>query len=315
MTKLSRLVPCLALGLATSSAWAQMFIYGGFADSSVKPGTPFSAEFHSGYPMFTQDGSQPGSTSGSALFTATGVSAVGSASGSYSAASGWSGLSFSAHSASSYPAVAPNIDEFSFSHAAKGYAHASAYYIVDDLVFSGPTAAIPVSLNLLFSSVMDARASSRQALSSVSCSIRIDLDDDLDDIPLISGSDAGDYRFNVRRPNDATGLLGSYAGGLVNLQSGVWAVPTGTSLRLFIALEGDASSSGFYGSSSDGDATVTLALPTGVPLFNLPAGFSADSPSMGLVNNIYSPVPEPGHYAAFAGLGLLGFAFWRRARR
>lgn len=312
MTKLSRLLPCFALGLATTSVSAQIFSGSGSASGEVTPGTPSSASFNSSYPVFPQDGSLPGSTSGSALFTATGVSAVGSASGSYSAASGWPGLSVSANSGSSYPAVAPNTsfgDFFNFG--ATGNANVHTTLNVTDLVFSGPSAAIPVSLNLLFSSAVNASALGGSVASYGASGFSISLNG----ASTFSGEFAGNFHIYNSQAPSGNGLLSGYAGGLASLESGIWAAPTGTPLTLSISLYGNASAQGLYDTSASSDATATLALPTGGPLFNLPVGFTADSPSLQLANNVYAPVPEPGHYAALAGLGLLGFAFWRRARR
>jgi len=312
MTKLSLLLPCFALTLATSSAWAQLFSASGSVSASVTPGTPSSASFNSGYPELPLDGSQPGSTSGSALFTATGVSAVGSASGSYSAASGWSRLSISGNATSSYPAVAPNTSFGGFSRSAADVeTSASANLSVTDLVFSGPSATIPVSLNLLFSSVVNANGLGDSAYSSGSSSFEIAVSKPSD----FPGSFYGISLIGYREPVIGYGMLIDYAGGLVSLKTRIWSVPTGTPLRLSITLAGFAGANSEYDTSGSGDFAATLALPTDGPLFNLPAGFTADSPSLQLANNVYAPVPEPGHYAAFAGLGLLGFAFWRRARR
>jgi MYXO-CTERM domain-containing protein len=63
------------------------------------------------------------------------------------------------------------------------------------------------------------------------------------------------------------------------------------------------------------DALHSLSLPLTGPVFNLPAGYDADAPSYGIADNVFTPVPEPGHYAAAAALGLLGFGLWRRGRR
>jgi hypothetical protein len=41
------------------------------------------------------------------------------------------------------------------------------------------------------------------------------------------------------------------------------------------------------------DAFHTFGLPQNAPVFNLPAGFSADAPSIGMVDNVIATAPEP----------------------
>jgi hypothetical protein len=61
----------------------------------------------------------------------------------------------------------------------------------------------------------------------------------------------------------------------------------------------------FFESSGNGGSAVTLALPSGIDVFNLPPGYSANA-SIFLVNNRFIPVPEPANwYLAVIGLILL----------
>jgi hypothetical protein len=69
------------------------------------------------------------------------------------------------------------------------------------------------------------------------------------------------------------------------------------------------------GSGGSASALATLALPTSGPVFDLPSGYTANALSYGIVDNIFTPVPEPEHYAALAGAGLLAFGLWRRHSR
>lgn len=52
----------------------------------------------------------------------------------------------------------------------------------------------------------------------------------------------------------------------------------------------------------------TLDFVAGLPVFTLPAGYTANSASARIVNNIYLPVPEPAqHLLLLGGLALLGW--------
>lgn len=57
----------------------------------------------------------------------------------------------------------------------------------------------------------------------------------------------------------------------------------------------------------------TLRFATGMPVFDLPDGYTANSVSAGIVNNIYQPVPEPHTYAML--VGGLALLLLRRRRR
>jgi hypothetical protein len=229
------------------------------------------------------------------------VTAVGSAGGTYSSSAGWSGLSVSAGASHHYPAIAPNSSFGDFlGFGARGFAGSAAYLVVDDIIISGPGSAVPVSLNLLFSGTQNGSGSMLSFF-----------DLGMGGTAAISGSFGGQL---VLDPSGITqsGLLTGYAGGSTTLQSGIWAAPTGVPVNLTIQLYAQAESAGGYDTSGSADASATLSLPTSGPIFNLPAGFSADSASLHISGNVYAPVPEPEHYAALAGLGLLGFALWRR---
>jgi hypothetical protein len=300
-------LPCLAFGLAATSAQAQLFSGGGGASASVTPGAVSSSSFGSNFPEAPLDGSQPGSTSGSATFTATGATAVGSATGNYSSSASWTGLSGSSSASSTYPATAPN-SSFGdvLGYGAVGSTLSSATLTVSDLVFSGPSSAIPVSLNLLFSGTQNASGTSGSSYGIFNFTL------DLSGAAQFSGSFSGRADVYSGGGINQEGLLTGYNGGANSLQSGIWAAPTGIPLTLTITLYTQAYASSGYGATADGDATAALALLNDSPLFNLPSGFSADSASLGLVGNVYSPVPEPSEYVAIAGLGLLAFGAWHR---
>ncbi|MEP7366167.1 MAG: hypothetical protein ABI972_23155 [Acidobacteriota bacterium] len=87
-------------------------------------------------------------------------------------------------------------------------------------------------------------------------------------------------------------------------------VPTGVPVSISMTIVGSAVASALFISDAvaDFDFSHTLGLPEGVPVFNLPPGFTANSVSMGLVNNIIGEpiggdsgdVPEPGTFGLVA---------------
>jgi hypothetical protein len=63
--------------------------------------------------------------------------------------------------------------------------------------------------------------------------------------------------------------------------------------------------------SAGADASHTLAFPIGSPVFNLPAGWTANSLDGSIVNDMFVPVPEPATGLLVMG-GVLGLAVSRR---
>jgi hypothetical protein len=102
------------------------------------------------------------------------------------------------------------------------------------------------------------------------------------------------------------GVSGSFDAGMVT-------VPTGVPIRLFMNINGSAhgTANNISGMFSYFDFSHTFGLPLGTPVFNLPPGFTANAPSIGLVDNVF--VPEPGTLA-MAGLDcvILGGLYRRR---
>jgi hypothetical protein len=99
--------------------------------------------------------------------------------------------------------------------------------------------------------------------------------------------------------------------------SGTITVPTNTplTLRLNLSISETAVANAIANASAGVNASDTFGLPIGTPVFDLPAGFTANAPSIGLVNNVIpgSAAPEPMSMGlAAAGLAILG---WRARRR
>jgi hypothetical protein len=114
--------------------------------------------------------------------------------------------------------------------------------------------------------------------------------------PLVSGPGAGGTFAGVRG-EETFGIVGH-----VDLTA---EVPTGQPLILVLDVSGlDIASSAFLASAFGTiDSLHTFGVPKGVPVFDLPPGYTANSPSLGMVDNIV-PVPEPTTMV----LALFGFA-------
>jgi len=322
------LTPALAaaaLGLTLTPAHAQVvFNVGGNTSGSIQSGgiTYSDSESGSEYynPVSGYNPSVPITTTGTAQVVGDGIDNAGTAGGGWSAYAGWDRLGV-ATSASATASLPP--ESFFSEVRSTGDAGAGTYLTVSGLVISGPSAFATISLNLLFNSAMSADLavedpnSYSQSYVSFGSSLSgtVGSQGDFDGFWRLSKTSYSEREFS-------SGLLGpDYHGGPVELTTGRWRVPTGTPLRLALLLEASSSVSVSANDATERsgasalDAYHSLSLPLDGPVFNLPDGYAADAPSYGIVDNVFTPVPEPGEYAALAGLGLLGFGLWRRARR
>ncbi len=109
-----------------------------------------------------------------------------------------------------------------------------------------------------------------------------------------------------------TGLLSGYTGGTVDLTTSGFSIPLGVPVQAELRLElfGSATSAGGRLEGIDADFLHTLTFPTDGDVFNLPEGYTASSAGLGVADNGFAPVPEPGAWAAvgLAGAGLFGVA-------
>jgi hypothetical protein len=118
-----------------------------------------------------------------------------------------------------------------------------------------------------------------------------------------------------------------YSSGTVTLHSPFVEVPTGVPLTMSIKLDVSAYTSMQYGALGTASVTANVGFPGGgvvsgggTDVFDLPTGYTVKSDSWQLQANALGglgggAVPEPQEYAAVFGIGLLGFAAWRRRNR
>jgi hypothetical protein len=112
--------------------------------------------------------------------------------------------------------------------------------------------------------------------------------------------------------------------------SGLTTVPVGVPITMQFTVQTGVQTISFFVSGASGfmNAIDTLGLPQGVPVFDLPAGYSVDAPSIGLVNNVIPAaagpivgVPAPASLGLMlSGLAVVGWLGrrvsqrgWRRA--
>ena len=289
----------------------------GSVTASVTPfpvGVDSSSSFSSSYPVFPDDGSAAGSTSGGTTFTANGITAVGFANASYSAVSAQGGLNTTIHSAFNYPATSPNTSFGNFlNYGATSSASVNSRITVNDLVFTGPAAAVPVSFNFLFTSILAAAAAGTTSSDYSYTAFSISMSYSGGSISPFTGDTSGYVQQFSNGSLYTSGFLTGYSSGTIPVQSGIFAAPTGVPITLSLSLNAQSNGSGNYDTTGSADAYAAATLPTSGPVFNLPSGYTANSAQLGVVNN--SNVPEPQEYAVVAGLSLAGFGLWRRTRQ
>jgi hypothetical protein len=110
-----------------------------------------------------------------------------------------------------------------------------------------------------------------------------------------------------------------------SFDSGRTTVPVGVPIAMNFQLDSTAQTESFFVSSAFAlvDGLNTMGFPIGVPVFDLPSGFTVNAPSIGLVNNVIPGdivpgppgVPEPPSLLLLVvGLGGLAFIRLTRAR-
>lgn len=185
---------------------------------------------------------------------------------------------------------------------------------ISDITISGVGSSTTTSLNLHLTGLMSATSSSSTAGNKFSESL-------LSATLFVNNSMVGDGVYTLTSANGGT-ATGSGTGWLTNidgddiLTSGNVVVPVNTAFAVRIILSGGSRSfmenadTGTTSAELDFDNTLTFA--TDRPVFNLEDGFTANSASVGIINNQFVLVPEPGAGLLLAGSLLLGLSGWRR---
>ena len=117
------------------------------------------------------------------------------------------------------------------------------------------------------------------------------------------------------RYSAGTGLLTGYIGGPVDLTTPGFLIPVGVPVQAELRMEvyGSATSTGGRLEALEANFLHTLTFPTTGDVFNLPEGYTASSDDLRVLDNGYTPVPEPGAWAA-VGLGAAGLLCGIRRR-
>lgn len=289
-----KLSSCLFLLLAVSpvAAVAQMFYLisssYAYADVTPLPSGSSGDNQSSGDGLFYDSTVDSHTTalnsSNAARFIADGLSARGTATSAAFASSSLLGVTINGTSSTSYPQQAPNsaIGSTFLGYGAYSYSGASASFVIFDVVVSGPESATFGSVNLNVGSMLN-----------TSAGILL-LDRFGNSLPQVND---GDY---------STTIPGLFT-------SGNFVLPVGQPFRLQVYLNGSQAANSRYG---DPDQSVAFSgsarLPLGGEIFNLPAGFTANSTGSLISDNRFTAVPEPSEYAMMGAFGLLGLAAARR---
>jgi len=219
-----------------------------------------------------------------AVFTGGGTSSGAPISASVVGSGGFDGGSADATALIGVLGAEAHAQEFFFSNV---FYDGSASYS-DSVVFSGPGSdPISVQFNLHFGGSLAIGGAAAGAFADAHATI--------------NGVNVGDLHVGindgvVERSTTFSGLgsIGtSYDSTLISLQA---LVPLNTPVPISLSLEVQAVAHGFNTSASS-QFSNTFSFVTGGPLFNLPDGFTVNSPSSFIVDNRFTPpgeaVPEP----------------------
>ena len=230
---------------------------------------------------------------------------------------------------------------------------ASASAFIDDIIFKGPAPTVQTRLLLPFDGLVSVQSqelvdgvgdiffgnsrgdiSLTAQMSCFNCGLgfflngRFDASVDMFNGPSVATEQQSTHSFLLNGPFvleissffighafagvDKTNIWG-YRGAF---DTGIITVPTNTPITLSfnMSISDIAGSQAIADASAAVDAFHTFGLPQGTPVFDLPAGFTAEAASIGMVNNVIpsdvAPEPMP------VGLMLGGFAMlWMRRRR
>lgn len=175
----------------------------------------------------------------------------------------------------------------------------------DTVVFTGPDASVITSLNFaLDGSVSD---DDQESVRTVGPLLSIEL--------YTLNYQSG---FSMTQAGQPTGLSGLYLSVPDPLDvDGVFStpnvtVPTNTPVLLRVRFTAANGQRGIGSGNTVVDYLDTFTLASGGPVFNLPAGFTANAPDLGIVDNAYQ-VPEPAvAWLLASAAGVLGYGRRRR---
>jgi hypothetical protein len=205
-----------------------------------------------------------------------------------------------------------------FGFAGVGFAGGGIYR--DAVVFSGPgDAPVPVGIILHFAGTLSTTVGASAGSATVQVRAKIN---DIFVGALLVTVDGGVATCTIGEVFSPTIFAGVGPCGLVydtTLRSRLISVPQDTPIGIQLDLTAGAGANEF---SSSGESLFadTFGFIVGGPVFDLPAGFTANSPTSFIVNNRFLPagpvaaVPEPSSMLlAISALGLLGMLRRRRA--
>ena len=192
-------------------------------------------------------------------------------------------------------------------------AFADAYMTLDDVMISGPAGLITTSYSIHLSGTLEASKDlqATSELSGAAARVSVSLDGNGQ-----SQNDGYAAKYNDL-PQNGSGLLQNFTGSK-DLASDPFTVTANQAFSIRIHLEIDAEN--FLAPGDTGSASAaahfgnTLTFVTDGPVFDLPAGYTANSISGNIVDNHFLPAPEPARswLLATGCVGLLGRTRRRR---
>jgi hypothetical protein len=327
----------LALGTAFETQSQVAFLGQGSIQGSVSP-VGVDSVVNKG--EFVPNSATPLGLAGTATALGDNYYSRGTVTGTYGAIATFGGLSGITSADADYPAAAPNAAYYNLGLSSRSNTRSITSITVSDLIFEGPTGTVSTRLNFLYSSAGNANLSFNP-VGKGNANWGIQLSVQMPDIggPIsFSGLATGAYGGNQGVPGVANfagassntdGLLSGYTSGTITLHTPFVEVPTGVPVSISISLDVSSFVGVEYGARGTAGVTANVGFPggglvsgVGTDVFDLRAGYTAKSSAWQLQANALGgggggggAVPEPQEYAAVFGVGLLGFAIWRRRNR
>jgi hypothetical protein len=167
---------------------------------------------------------------------------------------------------------------------------ASATYF--DVIVSGPAGPVVTALHM---HLEGNRSASQGPTNEISRST-VQISFSVDDVNVGGGFQVIEGINGAPPAVRGSGALTNF-GLAANVTSDPFNVQVGVPFKLAVVLMANAEVAGVLADSFDiaanTDFSNTLSFATGGPVFELPAGYTADSIEAGIVDNEFQPVPEP----------------------